>query len=40
MEPRKVWLKTGDDLTVDAKPFEVFNIPSNTDELVKIIELA
>jgi hypothetical protein len=40
MEPRKVWLKTGDDLNVDAKPFEVFDIPSNTDELVKIIELS
>jgi hypothetical protein len=39
MEPRKVWQKTGDDLTTDSKPFEVFNIPSNTDELVKIIEL-
>jgi hypothetical protein len=40
MEPRKVWLKSGDDINTDAKPFEVFDIPSNTDELVKVIELA
>jgi hypothetical protein len=40
LEPRKVWKKTGDDLATDAKPFEVFNIPSNTGELVQVIELA
>jgi hypothetical protein len=40
LEPRKVWKKTGDDLATDAKPFEVFNIPSNTAELVQVIELA
>lgn len=40
MEARKVWTKTGDDIQGDNKPFEIFNIPSNTDELLKIIELA
>jgi hypothetical protein len=40
MAPRKVWLKSGDDITADTKVFEMFNIPSNTDELVKIIELS
>jgi hypothetical protein len=40
MEPRKVWLKSGDDLGPEEKVFEVFDIPSNTDELVKVIELA
>jgi hypothetical protein len=40
LEPRKVWTKTGDDINTDAKPFEVFNIPSNTQELVQVIELA
>jgi hypothetical protein len=40
MAPRKVWLKSGDDITADVKVFEMFNIPSNTDELVKIIELS
>jgi hypothetical protein len=40
LEPRKVWLKTGDDLAADSRPFESFDIPSNTDELIKVIELA
>lgn len=39
MEPRKVWLRTGDDINENSKSFESFNIPSNTDELIKVIEL-
>jgi hypothetical protein len=31
--------KSGDDINENSKSFEIFNIPSNTDELVKTIEL-
>lgn len=40
LEPRKVWLRTGDDISDQAKAFETFNIPSNVAELEQVIELA
>jgi hypothetical protein len=37
---RKVWKKSGQDVTQNERPFEVFNIPNNQAELVNNIELA
>jgi hypothetical protein len=40
LKPLKVWLKSGTSLgTVADKPFEVFNIPNNQNELAGIIEI-
>lgn len=39
MEPRKVWKRSGDVTNEASKPFEIFNIPSNVNELVQTIEL-
>jgi len=40
MRPRKVWLKKGQDVNRDQKPFETFNIPMNQQQLAGIIQLA
>lgn len=41
LKPLKVWLKSGTSLSTSAndKPFEVFNIPNNQNELAGIIEI-
>jgi len=39
MKPLKVWLKTSTAMATQQKPFEVFNIPINSNELAGIIKI-